>query len=93
MSWSKRFDKPVTLPDGQILKTLSDARAYMLTLSESELATDKWQTAGEALLMAAKGEGPTLHALIGLNRAIHGPLQKELRRKRAKKYTIIRSLK
>ncbi|SRR5229473_3795893 len=32
VSWDKSFDRPVVLPDGRMLRTLEDARQYILTL-------------------------------------------------------------
>ena len=53
MSWDKRFDWPVVLPDGKTLRTLEDARQYILALPKSEHDTTAWQVAIEALLVAA----------------------------------------
>jgi hypothetical protein len=53
VSWKRRFDRPVILPDGQKLRTLDDARRYILTLSQSEHETTAWQVAIESLLLAA----------------------------------------
>ncbi len=57
MSWDKRLDRPVVLPDGKTLRTLEDARQYILTLPKSEQDSTPWQVAIEALLLAA--EKPT----------------------------------
>jgi hypothetical protein len=54
VSWDKRFDQPVALPDGKTLRTLEDARQYILTLPKSEHDTAAWQVAIEALLIAAE---------------------------------------
>jgi hypothetical protein len=53
VSWKRRFDRPVILPSGQKLRTLDDARRYILTLSQSEHETTPWQIAIESLLLAA----------------------------------------
>jgi len=41
------------LPDGKTLRTLEDARQYILALPKSEHETTAWQVAIEALLVAA----------------------------------------
>jgi hypothetical protein len=53
VSWDQRFDRPVVLPDGKTLRTLEDARQYILTLPQSEQDNTAWQVAIEALLLAA----------------------------------------
>jgi hypothetical protein len=53
VSWDQRFDRPVVLPDGKTLRTLEDARLYVLALPISEHDTIAWQVAIEALLLAA----------------------------------------
>jgi hypothetical protein len=60
VSWSKRFPEPIELPDGRRIETLSDARAHILELPETEQSTTKWQTAVGVLLKAADppGNGP-----------------------------------
>jgi hypothetical protein len=55
VSWDQRFDRPVVLPDGKTLRTLEDARQYILTLPRSEHDSTAWQVAIEALLLAAEG--------------------------------------
>jgi hypothetical protein len=58
MSWDKRLDRPVVLPDGKTLRTLEDARRHILTLPKSEHETTAWQVAIEALLIAAEKRDP-----------------------------------
>jgi hypothetical protein len=53
VSWDQCFDRPVVLPDGTTLRTLEDARLYILALPESEQDAIAWQVAIEALLLAA----------------------------------------
>jgi hypothetical protein len=54
VSWDQRFDRPVVLPDGKALRTLEDARLYILALPNSEHGAIAWQVAIEALLVAAE---------------------------------------
>jgi hypothetical protein len=58
VSWDQRFDRPVVLPSGKTLRTLEDARQYILTLPKSEHETTAWQVAIEALLIAAEKHDP-----------------------------------
>jgi hypothetical protein len=53
VSWDQCFDRPVVVPDGKTLRTLEDARLYILALSDSEREAVAWQVAIEALLVAA----------------------------------------
>jgi hypothetical protein len=53
--WERNFDDPIPLPKGRALKTLADARAYILRLKKADQDSEPWQTAAEALLMAAEG--------------------------------------
>jgi len=53
VSWDKRFDRPVILPDGKTLLTLEDARRHILALPKSDHETAAWQIAIEALVLAA----------------------------------------
>jgi hypothetical protein len=54
VSWDQHFDRPIVLPDGKTLRTLEDARQYIITLPKSEHETTAWQVAIEALLVAAE---------------------------------------
>lgn len=92
MLWNSSFDDPVSLPDGRELVTLSDARSYILKLGRTAQNSDEWQAAIAALMAAAEGKGPLLHARIGVLRALnHGkPDPKLPRKKRPKVYRIIR---
>jgi hypothetical protein len=40
-------------------------------LPESQADLPAWQTATEALLLAAHGRGPLMHAQVGMMRALH----------------------
>jgi hypothetical protein len=58
VSWDKRLDRPIALPDGKTLRTLDDARRHILALPKSEHETTAWQVAIEALLIAAEKRDP-----------------------------------
>jgi hypothetical protein len=60
MSWDKRLDRSVVLPNGKTLRTLrtlEDARRHILDLPKSEHETTAWEVAIEALLIAAEKHG------------------------------------
>ena len=66
MSWSREFEDPIDLPRGRRLVTLQDAANFILNLPKGEQKIEEWQTATEALIMAAEGRGPLMHARIGV---------------------------
>ena len=51
--------------------TLRDAAHYITKLPKAEQQLDEWQTAIEALIMAAENRGPLMHARIGVLRAFN----------------------
>jgi hypothetical protein len=51
--------------------TLRDAADYIVTLPKAEQNLEAWQTAIEALIMAAEDRGPLMHARIGVLRALN----------------------
>ena len=59
------------LPGGRELMTVRDAADYMMKLPKAEQNLDAWQTAVEALIMAAEDRGPLMHARIGVLRALN----------------------
>lgn len=68
MPWSREFEDPV--PG---LRTLRDAAKYIERLPKAEQELPHWQAAVEALILAAEGDGPMLHARVGMLRALnHG---------------------
>jgi hypothetical protein len=61
------------LPGGKPLRTLSDARAYILALPSDQQEQERWQTAAETLLHAAKHGGAWMDfARIGILQALNG---------------------
>jgi hypothetical protein len=69
--WSREFDDPIELSPRRQLLTLKDAANYIMKLTKTEQRVDEWQTATQALIMAAEGRGPIMHARIGVLRALH----------------------
>jgi hypothetical protein len=92
LPWSARFEDPILLPKGRALETLADARRYILKLKKVDQYSEQWQTAAEALLMAAEGRGPIMHARIGISRALNAGKPKPdpvPSRKRAKAVAVL----
>src|SRR5579862_5167045 len=56
VGWFSLLSKPVNLPDGLALKTLSDAGAYILDLPDHLKQRDSWQRAADLILHAAAGK-------------------------------------
>jgi hypothetical protein len=52
--------------------TLRDAADYIMKLPKADQNLDAWQTAVEALIMAAEDRGPLMHAHVGMMLALHG---------------------
>jgi hypothetical protein len=72
VSWASKFDRAITLPDGRLLKTLSDARDHILSLSKAEQKLPEWQLAAEMILMAAEQQVPVMFGNIAVGRAVYG---------------------
>lgn len=51
-NWRRRFTRPVHLRDGTVLRTLSDARAYLIDLNDHQ---PPMQLAAGTLIEAAAG--------------------------------------
>ena len=73
MSWSRPFEDPITLP-GTLL-TLKQAADYITSLPKAEQKLEEWQTAIEALIMAAENRGPVI-SRIGVLRALNRHLER-----------------
>ena len=71
MSWKRRFDDPIVLPDGHRLVTLQDAGTYITKLPKAEHEAPEWQAAMECLILVAEKNGPTMMARIGMMRALN----------------------
>jgi hypothetical protein len=69
--WSRAFEDPINLLSHRQLTTLEDAAGYIMKLPTSEQNLEVWQAATEALIMAAEGRGPLMHARVGVLRALN----------------------
>jgi hypothetical protein len=74
LSWSDQFEDPIP---GMI--TLQDATDYILNLPKATQQVPHWQAAIEALIMAAEGRGPLLHARVGILRAMNHGVERVFR--------------
>ena len=93
MSWSKRFDEPIELPDGKKLRTLKDAIAWLAReVAPAEHEMKQVQTAARCVTEAAENNGLMMFARIGMVQAIkrHHQHRTQPRRKATKKYRIVR---
>lgn len=70
MTWSRKFEDPIPLPDGRNLITLRDAANYIMGLSTEAFASPDWQVAVAALVRASESE-PTTLARIAVMRALN----------------------
>jgi hypothetical protein len=72
MSWSRRFDDPIELPDGRKLRTLKEAIAWLAKeIPKSEHAMKQVQAAAHCVTQAAENNGPMIFARIGMMQAIN----------------------
>jgi hypothetical protein len=76
--WSRKFDDPITLPDGQQIVTLRDAADYAMQLPKSEQNSEEWQTAIGCLIGAAEGRDFVMHSRIGVLRALNRKIERAL---------------
>jgi hypothetical protein len=69
--WGRKFNEPITLPEGRRLIVLRDAADYITGLPRVEAELPEWQAAIEALILVADLNGPTMFARIGIMRALN----------------------
>ena len=71
LSWERRFDDAIVLPDGRKLVTLLDAATHATKLPKKEADTAVWQAAIEGLMLVAELGGRTMFARIDVMRAVN----------------------
>jgi hypothetical protein len=77
--WQRKFEDPISLPDGRALVRLHDAATYITALPKTECALPEWtecalpewQAAIAALMLVVEQNGPTMFALISVMRALN----------------------
>jgi hypothetical protein len=89
--WSRTFDDPVPFPGGGELRTLRDAGNYISKLPKRERDAPPWLAAIQALMLVVEHGGDTMLPRTGIMRAMYlGGAVPTPRKKRAKKYRIVR---
>jgi hypothetical protein len=72
-SWSRRFQDPITMPDGSTIRTIGEAAEYATSLPRKIGNTEPWQRAAKVLHEAAEHGGPFVFmARINFYRAVYG---------------------
>lgn len=74
VSWSDRFPEPIVLASGVCLRTLHDAKVYLMNLPPpADAEQDRLlQDAIEALMRAGENEACVMHGQIGVMRVVGG---------------------
>jgi hypothetical protein len=94
VSWSRRFEEPIELPDGRKPKTLAEAMAWLAKeIPKSEHKMDKVQAAAHFVARAAENGGPMILARMGMMRAIHRHQKREFNPDRSDHHRRKRKLK
>lgn len=97
-NWKQRLEAaPISLPGGKVLVTLDDARHYLTAqkIPPGEAEQQILATAIKAVSGAAHGTDFIMHARTAVSRWVHRDVPPneqptEPRRKRARKYKVIR---
>ncbi len=71
MSWDSPLPAPIPVPGTMPLVTLRDAALLIQELPDAQANQPVWQTAIEALMLAAEERGPLMHAQVGVMKALH----------------------
>lgn len=64
MAWKSRLRRPLHLTDNRTLRTLDDARSFVLRLPDRDGRHDKWQRVGALLLSAAQSDNASLVSIV-----------------------------
>jgi hypothetical protein len=91
--WGRKFNEPITLPDGGRLVVLRDAADHITGLPRAEAELPEWQAAIEALILVADLNGPTMFAHIGIMRALNRDQVREFNPSRKEHHWGKRKLK
>jgi hypothetical protein len=73
VSWETRLIRPVAPAKGKPIITLSDARAYVLTLPRAEQGMKHVVAGVKVMMLAADGQVPDLVAQSAVAHIVHGP--------------------
>jgi hypothetical protein len=78
LGWSRKFEDPISLPNGRQLLTLKDAADHIMKLPKAEQGLEQWQTAIGCLIGAAEGRDFVMHSRIGVLRALNRNVERTL---------------
>lgn len=72
-NWNRRFDDTIKTPDGRKIRTLDDARRYLVTFAAPRQPDKKLMLANalRTVLGAADGTDLMMHARIAVGRWVH----------------------
>lgn len=73
MSWDMRLIRPITPRKGKPIVTLSDARAYVLTLPRAEQAKPHVVAGVKSLMLAADRQVCEFVAQVAVAHIVNGP--------------------
>ncbi len=90
--WQRKFEDPISLPDGRKLVSLRDAADYITALPKKESDLPEWQTAIEVPMLVARS-GPTMMARIGVMKALNRHVERALNPERKDTHWGKRKLK
>jgi hypothetical protein len=68
--WTRRFPDPPVVPGAGELRTLADARAFLLALKPAAQRSAHWQLAAGMLLFAAEAPAAVMFADIAIRKAL-----------------------
>jgi hypothetical protein len=69
--WSRRFDDPIPLPDGSIVRTIGEAAAYTAALPKRVGKAPAWQYAAGDLTRAARNPADMSRARTSFYNALY----------------------
>jgi hypothetical protein len=59
---ARRFDDPIALPDGRVLRTLRDAGNYVAAFPKTKHARPEWRLAAAMLMQTEEDGAPVMLA-------------------------------
>jgi hypothetical protein len=72
MSWFDPLEVPIVLPGGRQIRTLDDARAWLLSLPNAEVNSEAFSLAVRALTLAADRRCPIGDANLAILEILRG---------------------
>jgi hypothetical protein len=78
MSRSDKLPEPVKVPNEKVLKTLSDARGYLLSLPKARQNEGAVEVACHMLMMASERKGVGMMLTMALKKSVAGTTSADL---------------